>query len=321
MSPLISVVMPAYQAERSIGAAVSSVLQQTYRDLELIVVDDGSTDATGAIAAAHPAPVKVVRQENRGVAAARNRGIAEAGGELVAFCDADDVLFERHIDALVAIWDESGGIATANSYWLFPGGIHPGRVRYKGNFPPPERQRLAILEHNFVSTMSLFPRRLVEEIGPFDEEHRWAEDWDFWLRAIFAGHRVALQPEPLSLYRWGATGLSARREEMDAHIESILQRVAARPDLTGEERAYLRRRLAGPGPRRLARDADEALRAGRYREAERSYREAAALCPSDPRLVWKARSMRLAPGLVGPLVRARQLRIERRVGFEEGHVR
>jgi hypothetical protein len=315
--------MPAYQAERSIGAAVASVLWQSYKDVELIVVDDGSTDATGAIAAAHGAPVKVVRQGNRGVAAARNSGIVEATGELIAFCDADDLLFERHLEALLAVWDRHGsGVATANSYWLFPGGIHPGRVRYKGgNFPPLGRQRLAILENNFVSTMSLFPRRLVDELGPFDEQRRWAEDWDFWLRAIFAGHRVALQPEPLALYRWGSTGLSAEREEMDVHIESMLRAVEARPDLTPEERSYLRRRLAGPGPRRLARAADEALRAGRYREAERSYREAAALCPSDPRLVWKARSMRLAPAILGPLVRARQVRIERRVGFEEGHVR
>jgi GT2 family glycosyltransferase len=313
--------MPAYQAERSIGAAASSVLWQTYRDLELIVVDDGSTDATGTIAEAHPGPVRVVRQENRGVAAARNRGIAEASGELVTFCDADDLLFERHLEALLAVREAHGGIATANSYWLFPGGVHPSRVRYKGNFPPPERQRLAILEHNFVSTMSLFPRELVDELGPFDEQRRWAEDWDFWLRAIFAGHRISLQPEPRALYRWGSTGLSAEREEMDAHIESLLESAARRPDLTDEERAYLRRRLAGPGPRRLIRLGDEALRDGRYRDAERSYREAATLCPSDPRLVWKARSMRLAPALLGRLVRARQLRIERSVGFEEGHVR
>jgi glycosyltransferase involved in cell wall biosynthesis len=313
--------MPAYQAERSIGAAVSSVLWQTYRDLELIVVDDGSTDATGTIAEAHRGPVRVVRQENRGVAAARNRGIAEASGELVTFCDADDLLFELHLEALLAVWEAHGGIATANSYWLFPGGVHPSRVRYKGNFPPPERQRLAILEHNFVSTMSLFPRRLVDELGPFDEQRRWAEDWDFWLRAVFAGHRISLQPEPLALYRWGSTGLSAEREEMDAHIESLLESAARRPDLIDAERAYLRRRLAGPGPRRLIRLGDEALRDGRYRDAERSYRAAAALCPSDPRLVWKARSLRLSPALLGRLVRARQLRIERSVGFEEGHVR
>jgi Glycosyl transferase family 2 len=321
VSPRVSVVMPAYQAERTIGAAVSSVLWQSHRELELVVVDDGSTDATGTIAAAHAGRVKIVRQENAGVAAARNRGIAEASGDLIAFCDADDLLFERHLEALVAVWERGGGIATANSYWLFPGGIHSSRRRYKGGFPPPERQRRAILEQNFVSTMSLFPRRLVDEVGQFDERRRWAEDWDFWLRAIYAGHHVSLQPEPLALYRWSATGLSAERDEMDVQIESILRDAEQRSDLTDDERAYLRRRLAGPGPRRLGRLGDEALRDGRYREAARSYREAAELCPAEPRLVWKARSMRFAPGFVGPLVRARQLRIERGLGFEKGHVR
>jgi GT2 family glycosyltransferase len=320
VTPRVSVVMPAYQAERSIGAAVASVLWQTYADLELIVVDDGSTDATGAIAAAHPG-AQIVRQDNAGVAAARNRGIAEARGELVTFCDADDVLLARHLEALVAVWDRRGGIATSNCYWLFEGGIHPSKKRYKGGFPPPERQRLAILEQNFVSTMSLFPRGLTDEIGPFETERRWAEDWDFWLRAIYAGHRVSLQAEPLALYRWGSTGLSSRWQEMDAHVAAILGAAARRTDLTVEERAYLERRLAGPGPRALSRAGDEALREGRYAEAARSYRDAAALVPSEQRLVWKARTMRIAPRLTGPLVRARQLRIERSMGFEEGSVR
>src|SRR3954454_11720136 len=134
MAPRISVVMPAYQAERTVGAAVSSVLSQTYGDLELVVVDDGSTDATGANAEAHPG-VRVVRQENAGVAEARNRGIAEARGELVTFCDADDILLPRHVEALLAVQERSGGIATSNCYWLFDGGIHPSKRRYKGGFP------------------------------------------------------------------------------------------------------------------------------------------------------------------------------------------
>jgi glycosyltransferase involved in cell wall biosynthesis len=313
--------MPALQAEKTIGAAISSVLEQTYADLELVVVDDGSTDATGAIAAAHAGPIEIVRQENQGVAGARNSGIERARGELIAFCDADDVLLPRHLEALVAVWDRHGGIATANCYWLFPGGIDPSRVRYKGGFPPPERQRRAILEQNFVSTMSLFPKRLWEEIGPFDPERRQAEDWDFWLRAIFAGHRVALQPRPLALYRWSDAGLSAARDEMDAHVDALLRRAEEQLDLSDDERAYLRRRLAGPGPRQLVRDADDALRRGRYAEAARSYRGAAELVPSERPLVWKARAIGLAPRLVGPLVRSRQRRIERRVGFGEGHVR
>jgi len=309
----ISVVIPAFDAEATVGAAVSSALWQTYRDFEVVVVDDGSRDATREIATSFPAPVRVVAQENTGVAAARNRGVAEAKGELVAFCDADDVLLPQHLEALVAVYDRRGGIATSNCYWLFPGGIHAARTRYKGRFPSPERQRLGILEQNFVSTMSLFPKTLVDEIGPFDTELQVAEDWDFWLRAIYAGRRIELQPKPLALYRRG-TGLSVDTARMDQHAEAVLRKALARDDLTSEERAYVKRRLAGPGPAELGRQGDDALRSRSYREAARRYRDAARLAPSEPALVWKARVMRLAPWLAGPLVRARQVKIEDRIG-------
>jgi glycosyltransferase involved in cell wall biosynthesis len=308
----VSIVIPAFDAERTVGAAISSALWQTYSDFEVVVVDDGSSDATSAIASSFPEPVQVVAQENAGVAAARNRGIAQARGELIAFCDADDVLLPQHLEALVAVYDRHGGIATSNCYWLFPGGIHGARTRYKGRFPSPEQQRLAILEQNFVSTMSLFPRSLLDEIGPFDTELEVAEDWDFWLRAIYMGRRVALQRKPLALYRRG-TGLSVDERRMDEHGEAVLRKALARNDLVADERAYVKRRLAGPGPAELGRKGDEALRGRDYREAARRYREAAALTPSEPALVWKARVMRL-PWLTGPFVRARQARIEERIG-------
>jgi glycosyltransferase involved in cell wall biosynthesis len=320
--PRVSVVIPAYDAAATVGAAVESVLWQTYDDLELVVVDDGSTDETGAIVAAHPGPIRLVHQENAGVGAARNRGIAEASGDLIAFCDADDLLLPRHLEALVETFDRGGGgLATANHYWLLPGGLDRTRVRYKGRFPRPDEQRRAILEQNFVSTLALFPRALVDEIGPFDSRLRHAEDWDFWLRAILAGSRVALQPRPLALYRWGDTGLSSDRQAMDDAIESILRAVAGRDDLTPDERAYVRRRLDGPSPRDLGRRGDEALRAGRYAEAARAYRDAAAITPSERPLVWKARVLSLAPPLVGPLERRRQQRRDRRTGFGPGHVK
>jgi glycosyltransferase involved in cell wall biosynthesis len=288
----VSVIIPAYDAQSTVGAAISSVLWQTYADAEVVVVDDGSSDATGAVAAAYPERVRVVRQDNAGVAAARNRGIAEARGELIAFCDADDVLLPRHLEALVATLDRHGGIATSNCYWLFTNGIHPSRVRYKGGFPRPERQRRAILEQNFVSTMSLFPKRLADDLGGFSAELEVAEDWDFWLRA-----------------------------RMDEHVEAVLRRASARDDLEPDERAYLERRLLGPSPVELGRRADDALRGGRYREAAEHYRRAADLVPAESRLVWKARVLRFAPSLTGPLVRRRQLRIEQAIGFDEGHVR
>ena len=107
---------------------------------------------------------------------------------------------------------------------------------------------------------------------------------------------------------------------MDEHSGAVLRKAAGRNDLNAEERAYLERRLGGPGPAELGRAGDEALRAGRYREAAASYRAAAELAPSERPLLWKARVMRV-PRLAGPLLRARQLRIERAVGFEEGHIR
>jgi glycosyltransferase involved in cell wall biosynthesis len=314
--------MPAYQAERTIGAAASSVLGQSYADFELVVVDDGSTDATAAIARALRGPIRVVSQANAGVAAARNRGIAEAGGELIAFCDADDYLFPDHLAALVAAYDRgTTGIATANSYWLLPGGISRSKTRYRGRFPRPQEQRLAILQQNFVSTMSVFPKALVDQLGGFDERKRRAEDWDFWLRAIFSGGRETLQPRPLALYRWRNDSLSSDWRQMDAEVESVLEGLEERVRLTPAELAYLRRRRTGPGPRRLSRDGDEALRDARYGEAARLYREAAQLCPSERALVWKAGALRAAPPLLGPLLRSRQLRREQQLGLGPDFVR
>jgi glycosyltransferase involved in cell wall biosynthesis len=321
MKPRVSVIVPAYQAGSTVGAAISSVLWQTYSDVEIIVVDDGSSDQTASIARAYGALVRLVQQPNTGVASARNRGIQESTGELVTFCDADDFLFPQHIEALVAAVPDAGGLATANAYWMFPGGIKRSKVRSKGRFPAPSEQRRAILEQNFVSIMSVFPRSLVSDIGPFDEGLRRAEDWDFWMRAIFAGHRVALQPRPLALIRWGSSSLTSARDAMDTAVLEVLGKAIREIDLSNEERDYLRLRLSGPGPHALARRGDAALRAGRYPEAARLYREAAEILPSERRLVWKARFMANVPSLAGALVRARQRRIEDDLAFDEDHVR
>lgn len=321
MTPRVSVVMPAFNAVRTVGAAISGVLWQTYRDLELIVVDDGSTDGTIAVVGSFPGRVRVLRQEHGGVAAARNHGIRASDSELIAFCDADDIWLDDQLLAMVDLYDRRAGIVTTDSWWLLPGGVHPARRRYKGRFPAPDQQRIAILQQNFLSTMSLFPRSLHGEIGGFSEDLARAEDWDFWARAIFAGYRVALQRRPLSLYRWGGDSLSADPAEMDADIDSVLRRISDRDDLTRKEREYLEGRLAGPGPRALSRQADKDLRAGLYYRAARGYRRAALLCPVERPLVWKARLISIAPPILGPVIRRRQLAIEQATGFTERHVR
>jgi glycosyltransferase involved in cell wall biosynthesis len=312
--------MAAYQAEATVGAAVESVLWQSYRDRELIVVDDGSIDRTPDIVSAHRS-VRLIRQDNAGVATARNRGIGEADSELITFLDADDLLFERHLEALVDVYEREGDIVTPNSYWLLPGGIHPIRRRYRGRFPRPHEQRRAILEHNFMSIQSLFSRHVIEKIGSFSEDLIRASDWDFWIRAILGGFRARLQPLPLSLYRWGGTGLSAEWEAMDRAVDAVLRRVLEREDLRDEERASIERRLAGPSPRELVRRGDEALRQGRYRDAERCYRLAMPHYTSERAFILKARLLRPAPWLVGPIIRSWQTRVERRLRISREHTR
>lgn len=311
MSPRVTIVMPAWNAQATIGAAVSSALDQTV-DVELVVVDDGSTDATAAIAEAHGPRVHVVRQENAGVAAARNRGIAEAATPLIAFCDADDVLFPTHVEALLAAHGGGRALATANAYWLFPSGIDPGKTRHDGPIPEVPRQRRGILEQNFVSTMALFPRSLPDEIGPFADDLRHAEDWEFWMRAVFAGVPVHHQPRPLALYRWGE-GLSADTTGMDDAVTEVLRRSLAlglRPD----EEAYVRRRLAQPSPQAHLRAAEAALEAGDWREASSRFRAAAELVPSDRRAAQKARLLRPLPALGGRVLRWQHHRSDERRG-------
>lgn len=321
--PLISVVMPAHNSTRTIGAAVSSVLWQTYNRLELLVVDDGSTDATTEIVQGFRDPrVRLIRQSWAGQAAARNTGMTQAAGELIALFDSDDLMFDQYLDALYSVWRRGGGgIATSNAYWLLPGGIMSGRLRHTGAFPAPGRQRLAMLESNFVSIMSLFPSEMVKRIGPMDTELRYAEDWEFWLRAVFAGYPIDHQPRPIALVRWGNVGVSSNRDLVYEAETEILRRMADRPDLAAEETDYLRRRLAAHPPRKLLAAAEAALRAGRYTEARCHYRAAADLCRSQTRLVAMARVMRWTPWVSGPLLRRRLLRREREVGFDPSFVR
>lgn len=318
----VTVVMAAYQSVAHIGASVASVLSQTFRDFELVVVDDGSTDETARIVDACPGPLRLKRMpQNSGVSAARNAGIADSDGELVTFVDSDDYVFPNHLASLVEMWDRYQGIVTSNAWYLFPNGIDPRRMRYRDPLPRPDRQRMAILEQSFVSPLSVLNRNLGDRIGWFDESMRRAEDWDLWIRAIFEGARVSLVSHPSALYRVGSRSLSASVAEQDAALRDVLRKVATRNDLSEEERTYVERRLVAEAPHAFVRRGEKALRAGRYLEAARMYRAGAALVPSERRLVWKARLLTFALPFAAPLLRARLRRIEDALEIDERHLR
>ncbi len=209
-SPLVSVILPVYNGESFVGQAIESALSQTWRNLEIILVDDGSTDRTLSVLevyAARDPRVRITRQSNGGVASARNRGLAEARGEFIAPLDADDLweptkieqqvrrmLEEGEETGLVYCWwvwiDESGTVLDRSPRWRVEGDIVETllQVNCTGN-----------------ASVPLYRRRCIEDAGGYDEtleqqNARGCEDWDVALK-VAAHYRVAVVPALLVGYR------------------------------------------------------------------------------------------------------------------------
>lgn len=290
--PLISVVIPAYNAEATIGAAISGVLTQQYPNVEIVVVDDGSSDRTAAVAASYGDRVQVIRQDNAGTAAARNAGIGAARGEFIAPCDADDVLLPGYLSTAFRTWRQAGGgrrFVSSNARLLTTTGIVHGKTLMIRPFPASSRQRNAILRENFVAGFILCPTAMLRELGGFDREAT-VEDWDLWLRAIMTGWEVVPQPESHALYRWTPGSKSTKMDEVYEGEKAVLRRALSRfgADLTPGQRAYLGHRVDAPPPRALVHEGDLALRSGHRRRSHQSYRRAMALLPGNRRVQAKA---------------------------------
>ena len=200
-SPAVSVVLPCYNAHRHLGRALDSVRDQTFRDVEILVVDDGSTDPeTKAFLDGLGADVRVVRQENRGLAGARNAGFRAARGEYVLPLDCDDWIDPTFLEKGVAILKQRPDIAYAFAHIALEG--EKTGVLAKG---------FNAFEQLFLNQLPyclLIRRRVWESLGGYDETMRAGyEDWEFNIRAAARGHYGLAIPEPLFHYRVSSAGM------------------------------------------------------------------------------------------------------------------
>lgn len=236
MRPLVSVIVPAYNAEAHLSEAIDSALAQTYPRVEVVVVDDGSTDRTRTVMAAYGDRIRAVHQENAGPAAARNAGICASRGELLGFLDADDVWLPERLDRLVSVLEATPelGMVTSDAYLLEDS--TPTDVRYYARkrraFPwglADQQAEIAIRNFLFVGVVAR--RALVDRVGGFFVGPRrgepggtdGAEDYDLWTRLLLAGAPAALVDEPLGYYRVQSASLSRSPAQGVAH-QAILQR-------------------------------------------------------------------------------------------------
>jgi glycosyltransferase involved in cell wall biosynthesis len=204
----VSVVIPVHNGEKYLAQAIESVLGQTFRDFELLIVDDGSTDGTAAIIRSYTERdprVRCLSQENRGVAAAGNRGLQEARTEWVARLDADDVFLPEKLERQVAFLRRNPDaqiIGTLASF-ISHAGRPLGLVGTEGPYTPAEFYRLVRADRPiyFVNSSTLMRRETVLSIGGYREPFAPAEDVDLWIRMMEQGHLMLKVPEPLLLYR------------------------------------------------------------------------------------------------------------------------
>src|SRR5919202_4312270 len=200
--PLISVIIPAYNAEKTIKQTIESVLNQTFSDFEIIVINDGSQDSTLEIVSSIPDPrIKVFSYPNAGPQKSRNRGWGNASGEYVSFLDADDLWTPDKLEAQLKALQENPQAAVAYSWsdWIDESGQF---LRAGGHITVNGNAYEKLLLRDFVESGSnpLIRRQALDKVGDFDQSVTPAEDWDMWLR-LAARYEFVTVPSPQILYR------------------------------------------------------------------------------------------------------------------------
>jgi glycosyltransferase involved in cell wall biosynthesis len=237
MPPLVSVIIPTHNRRAMLVEAVDSVRAQSYRDWELIVVDDGSTDGTaGAPAARYGARVRVITQQRSGVAAARNAGVRAAQGNYIAFLDSDDFWLPQKLERQIEFMLRAGAaISQTDEVWIRNGvRVNP---RNKHRKPSGDVFR-ASLELCLVSPSAVvMTRELFGCVDGFDESFPVCEDYDLWLR-IARSHRIELLPERLVVKRGGhADQLSRSTWGLDRYRLRALKKLLD-SGIAGEKRMW-----------------------------------------------------------------------------------
>ena len=240
MRPLVSVVIPTFNRRRLLERAVESVLAQSFSDLELIVVDDGSTDTTPEFVSGLGPPVRCIRQLRRGPAAARNRGIRAARGEFVAFLDSDDWWEPEKLAVQIGAMrrEPDFPISHTQELWFRRGELLPQKKKHR-------KHRGMIFDRCLplccVSLSTVVARKsLFDEVGPFDESLPCCEDYEMWLR-VSARHPFLLVDRPLTLKDGGRPDQLSRvyRVGMDRFRIRALLKILGEPGLLSDEQRLL----------------------------------------------------------------------------------
>jgi Glycosyl transferase family 2 len=243
----LSVVIPAYNRASTIAVTIESVLRQTRPVLEIVVVDDGSTDATADVVKSFEDPrVRLISQANRGVSAARNAGIAAAAGDHIGFVDSDDLWLPEFAEAAMASLAtlRAPGISYSTAY-VFRGGTNQVTMPELGPAELPTGQSEILerlLRGMFMINANVVPSAVFADVGTFDERFHMAEEYHLWIRILAAGYEAVWMGEPLVLCRRHKQQAIAQAAAMAQGVADILADIDPTSMPTESARELLRQR-------------------------------------------------------------------------------
>lgn len=237
MPAIVSVIIPVYNQAEYIGQAIESALAQTFPKVEILVVNDGSTDQTAHVLAHYAQDIQLITQENAGLCAARNRALHEATGRYIAFLDADDLWYsekltdsvtylEQHpeIDIVVGAWD-----------WINEDGIlirplFTPSTSYQKLLTDPI-QELILWGSLFHIAALCFRKECFDRVGAFDTDLQPMSDWDLWLRIAKEGFRFGFIDAPVSRYRRHQKNMTFNLQWMESDFHKVLEKCYADHDI------------------------------------------------------------------------------------------
>ena len=241
-NPLVSVIIPAYNASEFIGETLDSVFAQTFNDFEVLLINDGSPDTQELerVLQRFPATLRYIKQENRGAAAARNTGLREARGEFVAFLDADDTWLSSFLQKQMEFLKRQNADFVFCDALLFGEASSAGRTFMqlqpsRGEVTP---ERLLAVDVTVLTSTVLARRQPILQVGLFDESLRRGHDFDLWLRLAKLGIRFAYHREVLAHHRIVESGLSGGTISQLQRTLSVLDAIKAKGLTPAEQQAF-----------------------------------------------------------------------------------
>ena len=308
--PLVSVIIPAYNAAAHVGGALESVFAQTFKDYEVIVVNDGSPDTPSLERALAPYAGRLVyvEQENRGPSGARNTAIRAARGRYVALLDSDDAWLPEFLAEQVRMFEADPHLDLVYADAELFGDSTPAGKTFMEGAPsrgPVTFESLLRYETSVITSGTVARRQALLDAGLFDEDFIRCEDFDLWIRLAHRGGRIAYQRRVLARHRAHAESLAADAVKMVEAQIRVLEKARRVLPLTAAQRELIGRQLSNCSAQIDLERGKRLFAAGDYGPAAEALRRANDFYRSRKlRLVLWA--LRAAPGVLSFADRARQ---------------